>query len=89
MHGSKIDRSSCSSPGSVLTSVGISQAYLEFDQGNLNAGKVGIKEFKPHSKISTSLWFQPSTNVRSPFLPVVSSSVLPPEVPAGALTTMG
>jgi len=38
------------------------KAYLEFDQGNLNAGKVGIKEFKPHSKISTSLWFQPSTN---------------------------
>jgi len=38
------------------------KAYLEFDQGNLNAGKVGIKEFKPHSKIATSLWFQPSTN---------------------------
>lgn len=38
------------------------KAYLDFDQGNLNAGKLGIKEFKPHSKVSTSLWFQPSTN---------------------------
>lgn len=36
------------------------KAFLDFDQSNLNAGKVGIKGFKPHDKLSTSLWFQPS-----------------------------
>jgi len=38
------------------------QAFLEFDQSNLNDGKVGIKGFKAHDKLKTSLWYQPSTN---------------------------
>jgi hypothetical protein len=37
-------------------------AFLEFDQGDLNQGKLGLKGFMAHDKLKTSLWYQPSTN---------------------------
>lgn len=38
------------------------KAYLDFDQGDIHAGKIGIKGFKLHDKLSASLWYQPESN---------------------------
>lgn len=37
------------------------KAFLEFDQGAVSAGKLGIKDFKAHDKLSASICYQPST----------------------------
>jgi hypothetical protein len=37
------------------------KAFLQFDQGAVSSGKLGIKDFKAHDNLSASLCYQPST----------------------------